>query len=134
MIDFIIDVLLFIIGLVSGTVIAAGLYAFLIIIGTITRLVSKIETAKFINKYEDVILRREFSMSNKSVKKIVNEKDKNIRKELYNKYVKDITPKHNCIFNLLKAFLIGGLISLLGQILLNIYLSLGAKYLLYQGQ
>ncbi|HHT98228.1 MAG TPA: SpoVA/SpoVAEb family sporulation membrane protein [Clostridiales bacterium] len=65
-------------------------------------------------------------MASKAVKKIVNEKDKNIRKELYNKYVKEITPKHNWLLNLLKAFLIGGLISLLGQIFINIYLALGA--------
>ncbi|HHT98227.1 MAG TPA: stage V sporulation protein AB [Clostridiales bacterium] len=56
MIDFIVDVLLFFIGLISGTFIAAGLYAFLIIIGTITRLVSRTETAKQIGKYEDVIV------------------------------------------------------------------------------
>ena len=30
--------------------------------------------------------------------------------EEYNAYVKQVTPKHNCVLNCLRAFLIGGII------------------------
>lgn len=33
----------------------------------------------------------------------------------YNEYVKQVTPKHNCFINCLWAFLIGGIICLLGE-------------------
>lgn len=61
-------------------------------------------------------------MDNK-IKNIINEKDKRIKNDLYNKYVKEITPKHNLFFNVFKAFIIGGLICTLGQIIINIFLS-----------
>ena len=35
--------------------------------------------------------------------------------EEYNEYVKQVTPKHNCFINCLWAFLIGGIICLLGE-------------------
>ena len=37
--------------------------------------------------------------------------------EEYNQYVEEITPKHNCWMNCLRAFLVGGGICLLGEIL-----------------
>lgn len=38
----------------------------------------------------------------------------------YNKYVDAITPKHSCVQNCFHAFLIGGIICTLGQVILNI--------------
>lgn len=40
-------------------------------------------------------------------------------KKEYNVYVKQMTPSHNLFLNMAKAFLIGGLICVLGQFLLN---------------
>lgn len=40
-------------------------------------------------------------------------------KKEYNDYVKQMTPAHNLFLNMVKAFLIGGLICVLGQFLLN---------------
>lgn len=37
--------------------------------------------------------------------------------EEYNLYVKKITPKHNCVVNCIRAFFVGGLICLIGEIL-----------------
>ena len=44
----------------------------------------------------------------------------------YEKYVKKITPVHNLPLNMLKAFLTGGLICVLGQLILNTASSIGA--------
>lgn len=40
-------------------------------------------------------------------------------KKQYNDYVKEITPTTNTLMNVIKAFFVGGLICLLGQILGN---------------
>ena len=42
------------------------------------------------------------------------------RNQAYNDYVEQVTPKHNLWANMGKAFLLGGTICLLGQIILNI--------------
>lgn len=42
----------------------------------------------------------------------------------YNAYVKQVTPTHNLLFNVCKAFLVGGIICLLGQCVLNFCKSL----------
>ncbi len=47
------------------------------------------------------------------------------RNQSYQEYVKKVTPKHSVVKNCLKAFLTGGLICLLGQILLNAGQALG---------
>ena len=47
------------------------------------------------------------------------------RNEAYNEYVKQVTPTHNAWTNMLKAFLLGGLICTLGQFFINIYTGLG---------
>ncbi len=39
----------------------------------------------------------------------------------YNRYVEAITPKHSCFKNCLHAFLVGGCICLLGQVIFNVY-------------
>ena len=41
------------------------------------------------------------------------------QKQQYNEYVKQVTPTHNLFLNMLKAFLIGGIICVLGQFILN---------------
>lgn len=57
---------------------------------------------------------------------VVKEKNKNTKEEKYNKYVKDMTPKHNWFLNLCKAFLVGGIICIIGQAFINFYKSKGA--------
>lgn len=56
---------------------------------------------------------------------VLKEKDKNRQKEMYNKYVENMTPKSNGFVNCLKAFIVGGAICLLGEILNNVYASFG---------
>lgn len=55
----------------------------------------------------------------------MKEKDKEtkavkIRNAAYQEYVESVTPKANVISNMLKAFLLGGIICMLGQLLQNI--------------
>jgi len=57
---------------------------------------------------------------------IVGQKDKKTRDENYKEYVKQITPKYSLGKNMAKAFLVGGLICLIGQGFINYYMSLGA--------
>jgi stage V sporulation protein AC len=57
---------------------------------------------------------------------VVIESDKNKKEQKYNKYVKDMTPKHNCFANLCKAFIVGGIICTIGQGLTNLYKYWGA--------
>ena len=40
------------------------------------------------------------------------------RNKCYNEYVKEVTPTHNLWLNMLKAFLLGGFICLLGQVII----------------
>ena len=42
-------------------------------------------------------------------------------------YVKQVTPVHNTWKNLWRAFLVGGLICMLGQILISVYMSFGIE-------
>lgn len=42
------------------------------------------------------------------------------RNEAYNEYVKQVTPTHNTWLNMLKAFLLGGFICTIGQIIVNV--------------
>lgn len=39
----------------------------------------------------------------------------------YNRYVENVTPTASCAMNCLKAFLVGGIICTIGQILLNLF-------------
>ncbi len=61
-----------------------------------------------------------------SVSKVVQEQDKQKRNEAYSQYVKDSTPKFSMIKNMLKAFLIGGIICTLGQAFITLYTNMGA--------
>ncbi len=67
-------------------------------------------------------------MDNKkgSVSGIVREQDKQTRNEKYNQYVKQVTPKFSSFKNCLKAYLIGGIICVIGQGFTNYYKYLGA--------
>lgn len=45
------------------------------------------------------------------------------RNEKYNEYVEQVTPKHSCLKNSFHAFLVGGAICTLGQIINNIFMN-----------
>ncbi len=64
---------------------------------------------------------------NVSASDITHEKNQKERDKLYNKYVNQMTPKHNPWVNLIKAFVIGGIICCIGQAFLNLYKSQGAE-------
>lgn len=51
--------------------------------------------------------------------------EKKKRDDAYNAYVKQVTPTYSLPLQMLKAFLVGGLICLLGQIILNFCISQG---------
>ena len=46
-------------------------------------------------------------------------KEKQIQQDAYNEYVKQVTPTHNLAANMAKAFLVGGIICVIGQFILN---------------
>ena len=60
------------------------------------------------------------------VREVVQETDPQKREEKYNQYVEQMTPKHNPWKNIFGAFVTGGLICTLGQVLVNFYQSMGA--------
>ena len=53
------------------------------------------------------------------------EKMEEEKKRQYEKYVKEVTPTHNLWLQMLKAFIMGGIICTLGQAILNYGASLG---------
>lgn len=58
----------------------------------------------------------------------IKTKKEQIKKEhdkLYNDYVKRVTPTHNCWLNMLKAFISGGIICMIGQGFYDLYTRLG---------
>ena len=61
----------------------------------------------------------------KKLNQTVHSKDTRERDQAYNDYVKQVTPTHNLIFNMVKAFFTGGIICCIGQFILNICKSLG---------
>ena len=52
-------------------------------------------------------------------------REKEQRNAKYNEYVEQITPKNNLFAVCFKAFILGGSICLLGQIIVNIALNMG---------
>lgn len=50
----------------------------------------------------------------------MNQDEKKQFQDQYNQYVKEITPTHNLPLNMAKAFLTGGIICTIGQVILNI--------------
>lgn len=61
-----------------------------------------------------------------SVSSVVKEQDKTKRNQNYNQYVKEVTPKFSVLKNTIKAFVIGGMICVIGQCFTDYYKSLGA--------
>lgn len=47
------------------------------------------------------------------------------RNENYNRYVENVTPKNNCLANCCKAFITGGAICALAQLIINLYMMAG---------
>ena len=62
-----------------------------------------------------------------SIQEVLEETDQNQKAEKYNEYIKQVTPKHNCMKNVGMAFLIGGIICLVGQCFQELYGSMGAN-------
>lgn len=56
---------------------------------------------------------------------ILNEEDEQLKQEKYNAYVKQVTPTHNWLLNQARAFLVGGIICIIGQFLNNRFMSMG---------
>lgn len=50
----------------------------------------------------------------------MTENEKQIRQEKYNDYVKEVTPTNNLFLSMLKAFIVGGIICVIGQVILNV--------------
>ena len=67
------------------------------------------------------------NQNKESVSGVVKEQDKKIRNEKYNQYVKQVTPKNSILKNTIKAFVIGGIICVIGQLFTNYYMYLGAE-------
>lgn len=62
---------------------------------------------------------------NPQIEEVLQETDSEKQKQKYNAYVKNMTPKTNGLLNCAKAFLVGGSICLLGEILNKFYQYLG---------
>lgn len=58
---------------------------------------------------------------------ILNEENPDEKSKKYNKYVDNITPKHCLCKNIIRAFIVGGTICMIGQFLVNLYITLGAS-------
>lgn len=50
-----------------------------------------------------------------------------VQKQEYNKYVEQVTPKHNVWINMAKAFVVGGIICCIGQFILNYCKDIGLE-------
>lgn len=59
------------------------------------------------------------------IKEVLREKETQKKDQIYNEYVKENTPKKSWLWNLCKAYVVGGLICVLGQVLTNLYMNLG---------
>ena len=56
---------------------------------------------------------------------VLKESDQTRRNKKYNDYVKDVTPTHNILINLVNAYWVGGLVCVLGQFFINWFMSMG---------
>lgn len=59
------------------------------------------------------------------IKEVIKERSPQKREQKYNEYVKENTPKKSWFLNLCKAYVVGGLICTLGQLLTNLYTMAG---------
>lgn len=64
-------------------------------------------------------------MADNKIHEILNEEDKEKKKQKYNEYVNQVTPTHNWVLNQARAFLVGGIICVIGQFLNNRFLDMG---------
>lgn len=62
-----------------------------------------------------------------TIGEVLQEKNKKERDKKYGEYVKQVTPTHNCMINITKAFLVGGIICTIGQLIMNWYGAMGAN-------
>ncbi|MCR5609655.1 MAG: SpoVA/SpoVAEb family sporulation membrane protein [Lachnospiraceae bacterium] len=63
--------------------------------------------------------------NNVDIKTVLNETQIDRRNALYNEYVDNVTPKHNPIINMIHAFLVGGVICTIGQLIVTLFMNLG---------
>lgn len=68
---------------------------------------------------------KEKDSTNPNMEQILREQDSTHQKKLYNDYVKNMTPKNNPWWNCLKAFLVGGIICLIGEGFNQMYQAMG---------
>ncbi len=61
-----------------------------------------------------------------TVSGVLGEQDAQKRNEKYSQYVKQVTPKNSILKNTIKAFIVGGIICTIGQLLIKYYMYLGA--------
>lgn len=61
------------------------------------------------------------------IHEVIRETDTAKRDQKYNQYVEQVTPKHNPWVNIAWAFVVGGAICTLGQVLIGFYQKLGAS-------
>ncbi len=61
----------------------------------------------------------------KQIKDVVTAGSQEERNQKYNEYVEAVTPKHNCLKNMMNAFLSGGAICMLGQACIQFYQYMG---------
>lgn len=63
--------------------------------------------------------------SMQALNKAVNTDDKQIQTKSYEEYVKQVTPTKSLPLNMLRAFIVGGIICCIGQFILNLLTSYG---------
>lgn len=63
---------------------------------------------------------KDMRQKNENLNKTVQEQDVAERNQAYNEYVKQVTPTHNLALKMLNAFVTGGIICCIGQVILNI--------------
>lgn len=63
--------------------------------------------------------------TNPSIEEVIREKDEQQKKDKYNDYVTNMTPKSNPFLNCLKAFFVGGTICTIGECFISLYKFLG---------
>ena len=64
---------------------------------------------------------------NVEINDVLQESNQALRDKKYNDYVKKVTPTHSLFKNVFRAFLIGGLICVFGQVLADVYKNMGAS-------
>ena len=62
-----------------------------------------------------------------NIREVLTERSSEKKEKIYNQYVKENTPKKSWFINLCKAYLVGGLICTLGQVLSSLYMGTGME-------